>query len=182
MIPGRDWTGWLSRLLLSLQCPVTQQLLGTKVFFLCHAQPCSRVMNRAPSLGVPLLVPWHVGSPPPWGRLWGDADRTQQKPPSLWVILQWNLRFCVSMTARKLAQKEIGHANKHTPNASKQYYQSSQACFSCFYRESPVTTFLFQSHYDSVGTVIFLYCGFQGPKITFSLASLKFIVNINRPK
>lgn len=112
----------------------------------------------------------------------GHADRMQQKPRSLGVILQWNLLFCVSMTARKLAQKEIGHANKHMPNASKQYHQSSQACFSCFYRESPVTTFLFQSHYDSVGTVIFLYCGFQGPKITFSLASLKFIVNINRPK
>lgn len=68
------------------------------------------------------------------------------------------------------------------PNASKQYHQPSPVCFSCFYRGRPVTTFLFQSHYGSVGTVIFLYCGFQGLKITFSLASLKFIVNINRPK
>lgn len=139
-------------------------------------------MNRSPSLCVPLPAPWHVCSPSHWGV--SQGGRRQDAAETSITLSHFTMESFVLClhNSQKRAQKETEHANKHTPSASKQYHQFFQASFSCFYRESPVATFLFQSHYDSVGTVIFLCCGFQGPKITFSLASLKFIVNINRPK
>lgn len=81
-----------------------------------------------------------------WVTLRGDANGTQQKPQSLWVILKCSVSpWQPANWLRKRLDMLISK-----PNASKQYHQSPPARFSCFYREP--------SHHLSISVTLW-FCG-----------------------
>ena len=156
--PGRDWTGLRG---IHSHCNVLPlKFLETEVFFLCRphsslsshsAQPCLSVTNQSPSLCAPLLVPQRIGSSLHWVVLQGGRRQGPAETPiSLWVILKWNLLFCVSRAARRLAQKETGHANKQSKCFKAAASVRSSLLFLLLQREP--------SHHLSISVTLW-FCG-----------------------